>query len=303
VRNERIVRWLEIRPAAPFFMWVQSMDVHEYDPPPPFAGRFTNPTGAMAASTPPGDSSSPGGRGVNLDDWTPAQLAAFGAMARVTPERYDETVAYADHQIGLLLDHMAKVGMLDDTIVIITADHGEPLWEHGQFLHGMNVFEEVVRVPLVVASPWDRTPRRIERVTSLRDIAPTILDLAGLTSPPSFEGRSLLAAPHPGEPAIAVGATQGFKQESPSWFLRTGPWKLVMDRDKTQLFHLASDPDETVDVAHRHAVTAQHLSSLLVKRSPEFRAGWQAPPPWDADLDAAQKTRLREALKALGYAE
>jgi len=282
--HERVLTWLGERPDKPFFMWVQSMDVHEYDPVPPFAGRYTNPTGATTTTTRPEDIDNP-----------------FLMLGRFTSEYYDETLAYADHHLGRLLDQMKKMGVLDDTIVIVTADHGEPLGEHDTYFHGMNVFEEVIHVPLVVRLPWDAQPRRIERITSLLDLAPTIAALAGIAAPPEWEGRTLLEPPAQDARAIAVGATEGMKNEVPSWFLRTGDWKVVMDREQTQLFHLPTDPDEVTDVAHQHPVTAQDLSSQLITRSPEFRAGWTTPPPWDADLDAAEKARLREALEALGY--
>lgn len=284
--HERVLAWLGERPAKPFFLWVQSMDVHEYDPVPPFAGRWTNPTGATTTTTRPEDVDNP-----------------FVFLHRFTDEYYDETVAYADHHLGRLLDAMQATGALEHTIVVVTSDHGEPLGEHDTYFHGVNVFEEVVHVPLVVTLPWDAAPRRIERITSFLDVAPTILGLVGVPPPPGWEGRSLLEPPAPHERAIAVGTTEGMKNEVPSWFLRTGPWKVVMDREKTQLFHLPSDPDEATDVAHRHPVTAQDLSTLLISRSPEFRAGWKTPPPWDADLDAAEKARLHEALEALGYVQ
>jgi arylsulfatase A-like enzyme len=276
--HERILAWLEADSRAPFFIWVQSMDVHEYDPVPPFAGRYTSPDGSTPTTTRPQDTDNP-----------------FVFLQRFTPDYYDETDAYADH--------LAETGVLERTIVIVTADHGEPLGEHSNFFHGMNVFEEVVHVPLIVSLPWDPTPRRIERITSLLDLAPTILDLVDLPTPASFNGRSLLEPPDPHERVVAIGATEGFKNSEPSWFLRSGPWKVVMDRDHSQLFHLPTDPDETTDVSGRHPVTAQDLSTLLVSRSPEFRAGWKTPPPWDADLDAAEKERLHEALEALGYVQ
>lgn len=283
--HERVLRWLRARPQKPFFMWVQSMDVHEYDPVPPFAGRYTNPTGATTTTTRPEDLGNP-----------------FLLLGRFTPDYYDETVAYADFHLGRLLDEMQSMGILKDTIVIITADHGEPLGEHGVYFHGLNVYEEVIHVPLIVLLPWDPAAREIERLTSFVDLAPTIVDLAGLDAPPGWEGHTLLEPPRE-KRTIAVGATEGMRNKVPSWFLRTGQWKVVMDREKTELFDLPTDPDEMTDVSKQHPVTAQDLSTLLVTRTPEFRAGWKTPPPWDADLDAAEKARLHEALKALRYVE
>jgi arylsulfatase A-like enzyme len=282
--HERVLAWLAKRPAKPFFMWVQSMDVHEYDPVPPYAGRYTNPTHATTTTT-------------RLEDVDNPYLM----LGRFTPEYYDETLAYADHFLGKLLDDLRAQGILQDTIVVITADHGEPLGEHGTYFHGMNVYEEVIHVPLVVLLPWDTTPRRITRLTSLLDLAPTLTALAGVPTPPGWEGRSLLAPPAPHARTIAFGATEGRENKDPSWFLRTGPWKVVMDREKSRLFDLRTDPDEVTDVAHQHPVTAQDLFSLLVSRTPEFRKGWKQPPPWDADLNPAEKARLHEALQALGY--
>ncbi len=108
-------------------------------------------------------------------------------------DRYDSNVAHTDAALARLLETLEDSGRADQTLVAVFGDHGEEFQEHGQHFHGKTVYDEVVHVPLVIAAPG-LPPSRVDAPTSLVDLFPTLLDLAGLTTPPSVLGQSQVPA-------------------------------------------------------------------------------------------------------------
>ena len=106
-------------------------------------------------------------------------------------DRYDEEILYVDEALGRLIDGYAELAPLDEALLIFTADHGESLLERPWwFTHGYQVWEELVRVPLLIRGPGVTPGRRTERVSGI-DIAPTVLAAAGVAAPPSMSGIDL----------------------------------------------------------------------------------------------------------------
>src|SRR5205085_8095982 len=117
-------------------------------------------------------------------------------------------IASLDHHVGLLLDELERRGVLDNTLVIITSDHGEHFGEHNLLLHGNSLYRDLLHVPLVVIAPG-RVPagRRVKEFVSLRDLPATVLDLLRLEGRGWFPGRSLARFWHAGSgPAPAAEA-------------------------------------------------------------------------------------------------
>lgn len=172
---------------------------------------------------------------------------------------YDQEVWFTDQHIGRVLDYVASQPWGADTAVVVTADHGEAFGEHGMTWHGREIWEELVRVPLLVYVPG-RAPRRVPQRRSLIDIAPTILELLGVPVPDggSLRGKSLLedvwlpeGAEHD-ERDVYVDMPQG-PYNDVRRALITGPgpgMKLVhLGGASYQLFDLAEDPGEKKDLA------------------------------------------------------
>ena len=286
--------WLRAHRDAPFFLYVQSMDTHyPYDPPAPFRDRYFS-----ADSIPEGDRSI-------TENLSEEQRQGLENFAEVTnPDRYDEAVAYADATIGRLLALLRELDLEQSTIVVVTSDHGEPLWQRGEFRHGYSLFEELVRVPLVVALPGGPRAERIEAIVSLVDLAPSLLDWVGIESPTSFRGQSWMRPGNALEPPSAEGELLRFRtHDVVGWFLREGPWKLLRDAEGTRLFHLPSDPGEERDVAGLHPVVRGHLEAQLMRRSPSLAGSAAAPTPLSEGLSPSERVELEEALEALGYVE
>ena len=103
---------------------------------------------------------------------------------------YDSEIAFADRYVGKIVDKLKEEGLYDDVIFVITSDHGEAFNEHGYYFHGQTLYNTVANVPMLIRVPgW--FSRQVEGPVSIIDIAPTLLDLIGVTIPTDFEGRSL----------------------------------------------------------------------------------------------------------------
>jgi arylsulfatase A-like enzyme len=295
--HRRALEWLRRPRDRPFFLYIQSLDVHDpYAPPPPFRGRFGG-----------SDDAPPPELGYTPPDWGPQVSEFFRKSVRaLEPQYYDDAVAYADHEIGGLLDSLDALGLREHTVIVVTADHGESLGDGGRYLHGLSVTEELVNVPLLVSIPGVPGAREVEAVVSLMDLAPTLSALAGLSIPEQFRGRDLLRPSWRHSPPVAVGertGPQGFQE----WFVRQERWKVIATRSGARLFDIREDPGESTDRSAERPVLTEYLTSVLWGLAPGFRDGKQAGRRADgADLeglDDAERREVEDALRALGYVE
>src|SRR5690606_31495038 len=104
-------------------------------------------------------------------------------------DRYDAEIAFVDLQVGRILDQLRAAGLDGSTIVVVTADHGEELGEHGQRYHGRSLYNQGTRIPLVIHDPG-AAPHVVDTPVSLADVMPTVLDLVGLAGPAGMNGVS-----------------------------------------------------------------------------------------------------------------
>jgi hypothetical protein len=174
--------------------------------------------------------------------------------------RYRNALHEADAALGQLMDGLRRRDLLDKTLLVIFGDHGEAFGQHScNYGHTLFIYDENVSVPLIVAAPGlFKEPIRVKRVASLIDVAPTILDLLGISRPTEYQGRSLLDD----RPQMALFATDyslGFLG------LRDGQWKLIheLESGQSRLFDLSSDPGERHDLSvsnpERVGVYRDHL--------------------------------------------
>ncbi|MCP3855991.1 MAG: choline-sulfatase [Actinomycetia bacterium] len=200
---------------------------------------------------------------------------------------YLANCSYVDEWIGRLLETLDHHGMADDTTIIFTSDHGDMLGERGLW-YKMCFFEHACRVPLIIHQPSRYEARRVDTQTSLLDIAPTLLDLAGLEPPDTMDGASVLpfAAGHDDPDRTVPGEFLGEGAIAPIFMLRRGDLKFVWSEpDGPQLFNLADDPDELVDRARdpTHASVVAALTAEVGER-------WD-PAAIRADVIASQNDR------------
>jgi arylsulfatase A-like enzyme/Flp pilus assembly protein TadD len=189
----------------------------------------------------------------------------YSAQFRERP--YDGEVAYMDQALGTLVSELKAMGRWDDAVVLVAGDHGEGLYEHGEVAHSDLVYQSTIHVPLLVKAPGAR-PRRVPDPVSLVDVAPTLLELAGL-KPPPMAGRSLVPALRgkalPPRPlyfeSLADSLLYGW---SPLEGVRRGSWKYI--RSSTpELYDLGSDPGERTDRSRTDRDVAEDMAAELTR--------------------------------------
>ncbi len=225
--------------------------------------------------------------------------------------RYDGEIRWTDHHVGRLLDGLAERGLADDTIVVVTSDHGEEFLEHGRYGHNATLYDEVLLVPLIVRPPDLADARRgavVEATARHADLMPTILELADLEAPGPFTGSSLAAAirGERTEPRAAVSRLR--LGETYAWTaVRFHGKKLVRkelaDGDDVAVFDLETDPAERTPLAGDDAVTLLERFSEQLEAIDAFEAGVRARLGLGEGGDVDLPPHLRRALEELGYLE
>jgi arylsulfatase A-like enzyme len=215
--------------------------------------------------------------------------------------RYDAEARYADTALGELLDALHERGALHDALVVVTADHGEEFREHGAMAHGPHLYDETLRVPLVITGygPHVLRPTERDEPVTLQDVLPTLVDLAGLPAPAEpLPGRSLREPVPPG-PVFAhtfSGLEPGLEGFTEKLSVVNDSWKLILTpaSGRAELFDLIGDPGETRDLAAAEPQRRDILRGFLLdwETSTRARAPDNAAPPDEGTL---------QRLRALGY--
>ena len=313
-RRRRILRFLHYllrENRGPFFAVQWIMDPHAaYDPPP-----STEVELDIAPSGLPHPLHYYRALGSRTDarEGLPRLAERVGAMTEAEVDLlvslYGLEIESVDQRVGFVLEGLAQSGHTEDTIVVFTSDHGEGFGEHGRFFHGGGrwLYEEFVRVPLILRGPGVVSGRRVSDVVSHVDLMPTLCDLMRVRCLPEAQGVSLgdalrAAEPPVGRerPAYLVGTTRRGEFDA----LRDGRFKLIATPDRTELYDLADDPRERNDLSlQRPEVVKRMLSELVALRAAtrarrEARGGVTHP---DALRRASRETL--DALRSLGYLE
>ncbi|TMB54282.1 MAG: hypothetical protein E6J47_08285 [Chloroflexi bacterium] len=194
-------------------------------------------------------------------------------------EPYLGEVAYTDHVVGRLLDWLRNGGLMERTLVVLTADHGESLGEHGEATHGFFIYGSTTQVPLIVRTPWGHRGRNRSPVASV-DIFPTVLDLVGVAPEGAIDGRSLVRAVM--DRAVEVGHASYVETYFPRYHfgwqhlrgLRDGVHQFV-EAPRPELYDLEKDPGETTNVYKAYRRRAEELSGT--SSTPRPCSAWR---PW-----------------------
>ncbi len=267
----------------PFFTFVHTLGAHQpYLPPAPwdemYRGAFERWAGEVS---------------------TAGENRSFLVDGETRRERYLELyaglVSHADHHLGKLLDHLQEIGVLDNTLLVVTADHGHALWDHGRAGHGYQLFEETIRVPLIVAGPGIE-PGVVSTQAELVDLFPTVLEFTDDESAARLDGRSLLALargepaqpPHPKAISFQTPDMVAVRAESRFKLIYSGPGSHGGEH-LNRLFDLEADPAETEDVAALHPQVVLDLRHELQRSVLAQSAGWHLlfdPGDGDAEFSA-----------------
>jgi arylsulfatase A-like enzyme len=280
--------WLRRHRDERFFLFLHTYQVHDpYVPPPEYMSLF------------------------EAQD-VPSSAASASA-------NYDREIRFTDDVLRQLFATMRDLGIDDDTIVVVTSDHGEQFGEHGCLKHGEHLYQEVALVPLMIHGPGIPHGVRVAEPVGLIDVMPTILQLAGVPAPEHAMGVSLtqaLQSEHaPADRRLFIeawnkGLCYGDRQTLPALGVRLGAWTLARyHRDganRYEQYDLANDPRERTNRYESGSATSRELQSILdgyqkdcAARAEMLRG--RARPGMAAGEEVELDARQREKLRALGY--
>jgi choline-sulfatase len=300
----RVVPWLHEHAQSHFFLWVHLYDPHQPYEAPGVLGKFADPSYEGS-----------------FEQWEDNKIV-FWNRSRSIPDReaqhlaarYDAEVTYVDAYVGSLVDALEDAGIRENTVICVTADHGETLGEHaGYFGHAHQLYETTLRVPLIFNRPGtiDVPPRRlVSRPARLLDVAPTCLELMRLTAMNGVEGRSLLPfeeragsgdLPSSAARDHVVSETGPSERQNPEsqsiprlLSARTPRAKLIrwLERDSVEVFDLIVDPGEMRNLAGVESKIETDVAALL--------SLWEQTIGGTRSLTELDE-ETRERLRSLGY--
>jgi arylsulfatase A-like enzyme len=290
------IAWLEdqVREGgAPVFLWVHYMDPHgPYLPPAPYDEAFVSETR--------------GSRFVELEKIPRASRIGQQTDVDFYVDQYDGEILYTDHHTQRLLDAMARLGMSDRSVVVISSDHGESLGDHDYYFeHGKYVYDDCSRIPLIVRYPGCAADAEIDEAVELTDLYPTLLDLAGLDGPATTDGVSLVSLLEGGEsPRPSVAFIERYTMVKA---IRTPEWKAIHSYAedgsiiRREFYDLAADPAEANDLYPQgHAQIGSLEEALYAWTDSDPIMALQ--PGYEGEGEAASADMLKK-LRALGYVE
>ena len=284
----------------PAFLLLHLFDPHlDYDPPAEFAFRFS---GARRMPPPPLTMRACldlCGEGAQID----AQAVEY------VRSLYQAEVAFVDQQVGIFLEELKRRGRYESALVVLTSDHGEEFFEHRGFEHGHTLYEELVRVPLLIKWPANRRPVRavVEEAVPTLDLMPTIFEIAGLEPPESFVGQSLttLAERASDDQRLVFSEATLYGPERMS--LRRGTHKAIVTYVRKglpniEIYELGADPDEQTNLAPSSPELVQSLGNELgMLRERLKRDGAAHRVGTVQDLDPSKWAEVMKSLDSLGY--
>ena len=302
LKRPAVEAWLEqaaAEPAAPFFLFLHTYAAHQYHPPKEIYD--AEMAGTRSTWT----------FGRQLPTLSPEAFAA-NPPSPADQEHlrllYDACVLHADEEFGAVLGELERNGLLEDSYVVVFSDHGEELFEHGDFGHSNSLRESLLHVPLMVAGPGI-TPGTVDRPVSLLDLPPTLCALLDLPVPETFQGVSLLRPvgatdfePEPEtSPVFAEVSHHAFYRDA----LRLEDWKVVRDYrpggaegvEPQERLHDLATGGEAVDLAGEHPDRVAQLLRLLEERRAAAEAAAADLPEDRGAVSDATKDQLGD----LGY--
>lgn len=291
--NRKSLEWLD-ESDEPCFLWNHYMDPH---------GPYNPPEGYTFAD-----------RELSNSEAHDLYQKCIKRPDEVTDEEiellidtYDGEIRYLDDQLRKVFDALNDRGLLDETLVVVTADHGDAFYEHGYYTHPRYLHEYLIHVPLLVSVPGDE-PRHFERPMSLLNVVPTILDWAGVEA--DLPGRSLLDAGRVSVKShlnVAYASAQGENEHQGirRFAVRDERWKVHLERDldsgevvRTGVFDLESDQREQRSVESADE-RARELTERLETHSRERLTAVSSAVPTESDAESDDE--IEERLEALGY--
>ena len=267
-----------------FFLFLHTYDVHcPYDPSEPFRQMFVSADAEFIDTE---------GRCGNPDF---NSLPLTAGQIQYLSDSYDASIRELDEQFAHFIEQLRSQGLLENTVVILTSDHGEEFGEHGQIGHERTLFRESLMVPLIVASP-QLAPGRSHSLVGLVDVAPTALSLAGVEFAVPFDGNSLNDRANEGATGGSLSRFSELSWQGKLRSIMTPEWHLILDLEDRQslLFSRSNDSPESLDLADDEPEIVDRLMEDLRYYQAQLE-------PRPAEPIGPQDSEQIEQLRALGY--
>jgi len=286
--TDQAVRWIQMHRTMSFFLWVHYFDPHipysapgEYtpgqEPPKRIGNELTGPMfGRM---------------------WT-------GRIVPSIPERswlkalYRAELNYVDDSVGRVFETLRSLNLYDDSLIILTSDHGEEFWEHGRFAHGHTVYQELLRVPLIVKPSSSKAPTMVSRLVTTPQIMPTILDFCGIRYDPRLLTVESLLKEGPQEPIVSSGLLLFDEKVA----VRFDDFKYIKNlvTGQEELYKLTQDPSEQSNLSAQFPDVIIRGREILEKKEQNYSRlrrhyGIKQGSRIDLDEEAIQ------AMRGVGY--
>ncbi len=259
--NDDVFKWLERNNEGPFFLFINYFDAHDpYELGQDYRSMFTNDSrdyGEVEHAL--------SMRINNRNSPVPEDLVEYmGAI-------YDAEIYYLDRQVGALLEKLDDNGLKDNTIIIITADHGEEFYDHGGFDHGVTLYDEVIHVPLIIHYPKEFPKAKHSHRMGTIDLFATVVEISGESVPEGVYSQSLLSVLRGGEKEESTILSELFGRfhlgETEQKALSHNSWKLIQVTPEKQdlsssLFNLLNDPEEQVDLIFSNPIKEEELKEI-----------------------------------------
>jgi len=304
--TDRFLEWISARQKGeePFFAYIHTLDPHEPYGPPDLARDEVSPRPSRIWELQRHWESR-----INEFLETHEEFSELDVRDHLL-QLYDRDISFNDRQFGRLIEALKDLGIYDSTVIVLLSDHGEEFLDHGHWTHGQTLYIEQLDIPLLLKLPHQRgRGLRVSSTAQQVDVAPTLLEAAGLDLPSSFEGKSLLAlidglspigrmtAPVTDELVLSNLRLDITETDSLLWNgLHLIRWKPDKPDERVELYDLAGDPQEKIDLSPARAATVGFLRTLLRFSAQERSASYK---PQQLKIEGSVEERLR----ALGYVE
>ena len=294
--NKIIFRWLEKNYRYPFFLFINYYDPHwPYSPPPPYDRVYEGKNHQLIIENYGSDFdlfTEIINKNHNLTDKEKLHLFS----------QYDGEINYLDYHLGKLIERLKSLEIYDESMIIITADHGESFGEHNLMDHGRALYEELLRIPLIIKYPFSLKTGAFESPVSLLDIMPTVLSTVGIPLTQNIQGEVITKA-------SAHRKLYAENYRDKLWIEKLGS---RFDRDlltvysvdfkyiwasngKHELYNLKKDPKESNNLIHEMPEIAADMDRKVKNRLTLFKSSRSINESPDVD------NTIMEKLRALGY--
>jgi len=280
--NRVSIRVLKSISSKPFFLFINYLDAHApYRPPRPFLGAFVSKTFPQLYS---------------LEQHIRRLIikrSNWKKWLSLQRELYKGEIAYLDQQLGKLFYYLKETGLYDSSLIVVTSDHGELFGEHGSYGHRKTLYEDEIRVPLIIKLPYSKQVGRQSKMLDLCDIYPTILSLCGMPVPSDISGK-----PFGDNSSLALSEFYNFDiGRGRAIYFDRYKYILYEHQREPELYNLDKDPEESNNLAKTESDTEvmlrEKLSTLEEKHVPRSKlSGWES---------KEYVEELQKKLKALGY--